>query len=82
MTQCLPCHKLRGAGEAAIGPDLGQPMPATEYLTDRGLRALMRNPQQVRTWPQQQMPAFDAAALTYADIDAVLAYLHAVAKQQ
>ena len=72
---CLPCHRLGGAGEGTIGPDLLQPMPAVAYLTELGLRALIRNPSSVRHWPAQQMPAFNAATITDADIDAVIAYL-------
>jgi mono/diheme cytochrome c family protein len=74
-TQCMPCHRMKGAGAADIGPDLGQPMNPTQYLTPAGLRALIRNPKSVRTWPQQQMPGFDAKALSDADLDAVIAYL-------
>ena len=77
--QCMPCHRMKGAGAAAVGPDLGQPMNPTQYLTRDGLRALIRNPKAVRTWPQQQMPAFDAKALSDADLDAVIAYLTAMA---
>ena len=36
-TACLPCHKLNGGGAAEVGPDLGQPMNATAYLTETGL---------------------------------------------
>ena len=75
LANCRPCHRLAGAGEADIGPDLLTPMPATVYFTIPGLRALIRNPKSVRTWPQQQMPAFDPAALPDADIQAVIAYL-------
>ena len=53
VTQCLPCHRLNGAGGSEIGPDLGQPMAATDYLTEAGIRALVRDPKSVRTWPQQ-----------------------------
>ena len=74
-TQCMPCHRMKGAGAADVGPDLGQPMNPTQYLSPHGLRALIRNPKAVRTWPQQQMPAFDAQALPDADLDAVIAYL-------
>lgn len=79
--QCLPCHRLNGGGAGEMGPDLGQPMNATKYLTAPGLRALVRNPKSVRTWPQQQMPGFDAAVLPDADLDAVVAYLRQMAAQ-
>ena len=36
-TNCLPCHLLNGGGAGEMGPDLGWPMNATEYLTDQGL---------------------------------------------
>jgi mono/diheme cytochrome c family protein len=81
-TQCLPCHRLNGGGGSGIGPDLGQPMAATDYMTERGLRALVRDPKSVRTWPQQQMPAFAPTVLPDADIDALIAYLKQIANQR
>ncbi|MBV8092914.1 MAG: cytochrome c [Acetobacteraceae bacterium] len=30
FTSCLPCHRLSGGGAGDVGPDLGQPMNATE----------------------------------------------------
>jgi mono/diheme cytochrome c family protein len=75
VTQCMPCHKMLGGGMADLGPDLGAPMNPTQYLTAGGLRALIRDPKSVRTWPQQQMPAFDETKLSDADLDAVIAYL-------
>jgi len=74
-TQCLPCHQMKGAGAAAVGPDLGRPMNPVQYLTANGLRGLIRDPKGVRTWPQQQMPGFNGAMLSDADLDAVIAYL-------
>jgi mono/diheme cytochrome c family protein len=82
LVQCLPCHRLRGAGEGTKGPNLGQPMPAVAYFTEVGLRKLMRDPAMVRTWPQQQMPRFDPGTLSDADIDAVIAYLRRIATPQ
>jgi mono/diheme cytochrome c family protein len=79
LTQCFTCHRLNGGGVSDVGPDLGRPMNATRYLTDAGLRAIIRNPRAVRTWPAQQMAGFDKAALDDADLDAVVAYLHAMA---
>jgi mono/diheme cytochrome c family protein len=77
--QCLPCHRMKGAGEGELGPDLGQPMSPTQYFTPEALRKLIRNPKSVRTWPQQIMPGFDQSKISDADLDAVIAYLGAVA---
>jgi len=74
-TQCLPCHRMKGAGAGDVGPDLGQPMNPTQYLTRQGLRDLVRNPKAVRTWPQMAMPGFDETMLREADLDALIAYL-------
>jgi mono/diheme cytochrome c family protein len=54
-------------------------MSPMQYFSADGLRRLIRNPKSVRTWPQQQMPAFDAGKLSDADLDAVIAYLGAMA---
>ena len=78
IVQCLPCHRLHGAGEGTVGPDLGQPMPAVAYFTDAGLRKLIRDPAAVRTWPQQQMPSADPVTLPDADVDAIIAYLRLI----
>ena len=51
VAQCLPCHKLNGAGASDVGPDLNLPQNPTEYLTSQGLHDLIRNPSAVRTWP-------------------------------
>jgi len=82
VTQCLPCHRLNGAGGSEIGPDLGQPMAATDYLTEAGIRALVRDPKSVRTWPQQQMPGFPPTALPDADLNGLIAYLRQIASQR
>ena len=82
VVQCLPCHRMKGAGAGEVGPDLGSPMSPTQYFTADGLRRLIRNPKSVRTWPGQIMPAFDAEKLPDADLDAVVAYLGAMAPGQ
>ncbi len=73
--QCLPCHRMKGAGGSNIGPDLGMPMNPTQYLTPDGLRQLIRDPKAVRTWPQQAMPGFDEEKLPDVDLDALVTYL-------
>ena len=79
ITFCLPCHQLNGAGVGKVGPDLGRPMNVTRYLTEAGLRAIVRNPAAVRTWPQQRMTGFGRKTLADADLDALVAYLQAMA---
>jgi len=75
LKNCIPCHRLNGAGEGDVGPDLGRPMNVTTYMTREGLRALIRDPKSVRTWPEQRMPGFDAERIPDADIDALIAFL-------
>ena len=41
---------------------------------------LIRDPKSVRTWPQQVMPGFTQERLSDADLDAVIAYLGAMAR--
>jgi mono/diheme cytochrome c family protein len=74
IANCLLCHRLGGGGEGMVGPDPLQPMPPTAYFTEAGLRTLIRNPAAVRSWPAQ-LPAFDAATLGDAELDAIIAYL-------
>jgi mono/diheme cytochrome c family protein len=76
---CLPCHRLNGGGAGEMGPDLGAPMNVTEYLTEKGLRAIVRNPRAVRTWPLEQMPGFTPEAVSDSDLDALVAYLQQAA---
>jgi mono/diheme cytochrome c family protein len=80
VTFCLPCHQLNGAGVGKVGPDLGQPMPVMQYVTEPGLRAIVRNPAGVRTWPEQHMTGFGTKTLPEADLDALVAYLKGMAK--
>lgn len=82
ITLCMTCHRMLGGGAADVGPDLGQPMNPTEYLTPTGLRAIIRNPKAVRTWPDQRMVGFDEAALSDADLSAVVAYLREMASHK
>jgi mono/diheme cytochrome c family protein len=81
LSFCLPCHRLNGGGASDSGPDLGQPMSATEYLTESGLRAIIRNPRAVRTWPNQAMGGFGSKSLPDSDIDNLLVYLRVMTQK-
>ena len=79
-TQCMPCHRMKGAGVADVGPDLGQRMRPFQYRTSNGLRSLIRNPKTLRTWPQQQMPGFDESRRSRRRPRRALAYLGYMAR--
>jgi len=81
IKNCIPCHRLNGAGESDTGPDLGRPMNVTAYMTPAGLRTLIRDPKAVRTWPGQQMIGFGADKIPDAEIDALIAFLAYIAKR-
>ncbi|MEB5933322.1 c-type cytochrome [Pseudomonas mosselii] len=72
---CLACHRLNGAGDAHLGPDLNLPHNPTEYFQPAFLRQYIRDPQSLRRWPQAKMPGFSSQVLDEPALDAVLAYL-------
>ena len=69
------CHRMNGAGEATIGPDLNLPMNPTEYFQAGVLPQFLRDPKSLRDWSDQKMPGFPPDVLCDRDIDAVIAYL-------
>jgi mono/diheme cytochrome c family protein len=75
VTQCLPCHRLNGAGSSMVGPDMNKPMSPTEYLTRAGLHALIRDPSSVRNWPGLLMPGFPQDRMSDREIELVIDYL-------
>lgn len=76
---CLPCHRLSGAGEAEVGPDLNRPMNPVHYFQRAALARYIRDPASVRHWPGQRMPGFPPEALGDADIEAIIRYLEHMA---
>jgi mono/diheme cytochrome c family protein len=82
VNKCLTCHTMNNAGSASAGPDLNSPMNPTEYFTDRGLRALIRDTRSVRVWPEQRMPSFAKEDLSDEEIELILAYLKHMADRK
>lgn len=82
IANCSACHKLNGAGDAALGPDLNDPYNPTEYFQEPFLRKLIRAPASVRDWEQHIMPGFSPAVLTDAQLDDLLAYFRQMARQR
>ncbi len=75
VDNCFVCHKMNGAGEATVGPDLNLPMNPTEYFQPAILPRYLRDPSSVRAWGDQQMPGFAPDVLSDQDLDAIVAYL-------
>lgn len=75
VVQCMPCHKLSGAGASDVGPDLNRPMNPTKYMTPKGLHALIRDPKSVRTWPGQKMQGWPPDLLSDHEITLIITYL-------
>ena len=57
-------------------------MNPTEYFTDAGLRALIRDPRSVRAWPEQRMPSFAQEDLSDEELGLILAYLNHMADRK
>ncbi|WP_306167750.1 cytochrome c [Pseudomonas sp. SLFW] len=72
---CLACHRLNGAGDSQLGPDLNIPHNPTEYFAGDYLKLYIRNPQNLRQWPQAKMPAITQEVLSDQELDQVVAYL-------
>ncbi|NVZ26687.1 cytochrome c [Pseudomonas gingeri] len=79
---CLACHKLNGAGDAQVGPDLNVPYSPTEYFAEGFLKRYIRDPQGLRHWPQAKMPAFAPAVLPEGELDLLVGYLKHMAKRK
>lgn len=76
---CLACHRLNGAGDSQFGPDLNLPYNPTEYFAGDFLTRYIREPQTLRRWPQGRMPGFAEAALSDAELAALIDYLRHMA---
>lgn len=76
---CLACHRLNGAGDAQMGPDLNIPYSPTEYLSGDFLRRYIRDPQSLRQWPQAKMPGFNQTVLPDAELEKLIGYLRHMA---
>jgi mono/diheme cytochrome c family protein len=72
---CIACHRLNGAGDAQVGPDLNIPYSPTEYFGGDFLKRYIRDPQSLRHWPQAKMPAFAAGVLPDSELDLLVGYL-------
>jgi mono/diheme cytochrome c family protein len=82
VRQCSACHTLNLAGDASLGPDLNFPSNPTEYLRVDALRHFIRDPQSLRRWPGEQMPAMGPNALSDRELTDLMAYLRHMADRK
>ena len=82
IENCFACHTMNGGGESTLGPDLNMPMSPTEYFQPEALRLFLRDPEAVRSWPGRTMTGFEVDALSDEELDDLIAYLKAMAKQR
>lgn len=81
MTNCFVCHSFNGEGADKIGPDLNTPHSPAEYLQFSYFSTLIRNPQELRTWPQARMPGF-AGTLSEQNMKDLWAYFQHMSQKR
>jgi mono/diheme cytochrome c family protein len=79
---CMACHRLNGAGDSRLGPDLNSPFNPTEYFAEDYLRRYIRDPQSLRNWPQGKMPGFSTEVLSEQELRELLEYLRHMAEHR
>ena len=72
---CFACHTMNGEGYSQIGPDLNLPENPTEYFKEGYLQKLIRNPQNLRHWPQSKMKGFTETEISNSEMNDLVAYL-------
>lgn len=72
---CFVCHTLNGQGTSSMGPDLNIPFSPTEYFNEKYFKVLVRNPQNLRRWPQSKMPGFSPKVISDSELDDLFSYL-------
>lgn len=79
---CMACHRLNGAGDSQLGPDLNIPYNPTEYFSGDFLTRYIRDPQSLRRWPQGKMPGFAVEVLSDEALGELVAYLEHMVKRK
>lgn len=82
VKNCFACHTLNKSGASQVGPDLNVPMNPTEYFQDSVLRKVIRNPQDLRHWPNSKMNGFSADQLNDVELDQIILYLKHMATRK
>lgn len=76
LKNCFACHTINKVGESELGPDLNYPMSPLEYLGEKNLRKLVRDPSSLRYWPQSKMSGFSSEDLSEEELTHIISYLN------
>jgi mono/diheme cytochrome c family protein len=79
---CFTCHTLNLQGTSHVGPDLNVPMSPVEYLQSFALKKLVRNPQDLRHWPNGKMPGFSKEVISDNELEDLIQYLKYMSKNR
>ena len=82
LKNCFTCHTMNNEGDSHLGPDLNIPMSPIEYLRAGMIRRLIRNPQNLRRWPESKMSSFSPDVLSDRDIDHIIDYLKFMSRRK
>ncbi len=82
LKNCFACHTMNGEGLAHVGPDLNIPFSPTEYFKPPFLEMLIRNPKDMRQWPESKMSHFDRSAIPDAELKDLISYLQYMSKHK
>jgi len=82
VKNCFACHTMNKVGASGIGPDLNVPMNPTEYFRTAALKKLIRNPQDVRHWPNGRMKEFKPEILSDQDLNYLIVYLEHMSRRR
>ncbi len=79
---CFMCHTMNGEGESRLGPDLNLPLNPTQYFRAGMIRRLIRDPQNLRHWPESKMSSFPPSVLSDEQITDIIDYLRFMARHK
>ncbi len=82
VKNCFVCHTFNKQGASRFGPDLNYPYSPVNYFKESYLHKYIRNPRQLRDWPDSRMPAFGPKKLSNLELQQLLEYFKYMAKNR
>lgn len=82
VKNCFVCHTFNKQGASRLGPDLNYPYSPVDYFKDDYFHKYIRNPRQLRDWPESRMPAFGPEKLSKRELQQLLEYFKHMAQNR